>query len=194
MSPRTPQENERLREERRIQILETAIQFFAEQGYYNTKMSDIAQRLGLAKGTIYWYFDSKEDLFNRAFRHEFEKLAQPLLERALRQDLDAGEKLLAIAQASLDLLSNFEDLVFIMFQSMTTPQLGEMLTHDFKEYYDQFAQIIIPLFEQIGEPDPAGAASLFFAVLDGLMLQSLIQANLFDKERALAQIKLKFNL
>jgi AcrR family transcriptional regulator len=194
MSPRTPQENERLREERRVQILETAVQFFAEQGYYNTKISDIAQQLGLAKGTIYWYFDSKEDLFNRAFRHEFEKLARPLYEKALQQDLAAAEKLLAIAQASLDLVADFEDLVFIMFQSMTTPQLGEMLTHDFKEYYDQFAQIIIPLFEQIGEPDPAGAASLFFAVLDGLMLQSLIQANMFDNERALAQIKLKFNL
>jgi len=194
MSPRTPQENQRLREERRVQILETALQFFAEQGYYNTKMSDIADQLGLAKGTIYWYFDSKEDLFNRAFRHEFEKLAQPLFEKALQQDLSPAEKLLAIAQASLEMLSDFEDLVFIMFQAMTTPQLGEMLTHDFKEYYEQFGQIIIPLFEETGESDPAGAASLFFAVLDGLMLQSLIQANLFDKERALLQIKHKFNL
>jgi TetR/AcrR family fatty acid metabolism transcriptional regulator len=194
MSPRTPQENERLREERRIQILETALQFFAEQGYYNTKMSDIADQLGLAKGTIYWYFDSKEDLFNRTFRHEFEKLAQPMFEKALQQDLAANEKLLALARVSLSMLSDFENLVFIMFQAMTTPQLGEMLTHNFKEYYDQFAQIIIPLFEETGEPDPTGAASLFFAVLDGLMLQSLIQANLFDEARALAQIKLKFNL
>ncbi|WP_174729200.1 TetR/AcrR family transcriptional regulator [Mesobacillus harenae] len=46
--------------ERRVQILEIALQLFAEQGYHRTKISDIVREAGVAQGTFYWYFKSKE--------------------------------------------------------------------------------------------------------------------------------------
>jgi len=48
---------------RRKQILGCAIEVFAEQGYRNTDVQTIADQLGISKGTIYNYFDSKRDLF-----------------------------------------------------------------------------------------------------------------------------------
>ncbi|MCI0565036.1 MAG: TetR/AcrR family transcriptional regulator, partial [Nitrososphaera sp.] len=49
--------------ELREKIIQAAIASFAQTGFDRTKMEDIAKRLGLSKGTIYLYFEGKEDLF-----------------------------------------------------------------------------------------------------------------------------------
>jgi AcrR family transcriptional regulator len=46
--------------ERREQILEVALKQFSDYGYHKTKVSDIVKAAGVAQGTFYWYFKSKE--------------------------------------------------------------------------------------------------------------------------------------
>jgi AcrR family transcriptional regulator len=48
---------------RRHQILEAAIKLFTELGFHETKLDEVAQMAGVAKGTLYLYFKSKDDLF-----------------------------------------------------------------------------------------------------------------------------------
>jgi len=50
-------------EERRSQILEAALRCFAHQGYHQTTMDDIVEESGLSKGTLYWYYESKKEIF-----------------------------------------------------------------------------------------------------------------------------------
>lgn len=49
--------------ERRKQIYEAAMTCFNRKGYYQTTMDEIAAESGLSKGALYWYFDSKKELF-----------------------------------------------------------------------------------------------------------------------------------
>jgi AcrR family transcriptional regulator len=49
--------------ERRQQLLDTAGVLFAERGYANTRVIDICDAAGVAKGLFYWYFENKEALF-----------------------------------------------------------------------------------------------------------------------------------
>lgn len=51
------------REERRAQILGSALQVFATQGYHATSVSDLVEAAGVARGTFYLYFDSKQAIF-----------------------------------------------------------------------------------------------------------------------------------
>src|SRR5256885_8350500 len=44
------------------QIIEAAIRVFARSGYYNSRVSDIAREAGIASGTIYLYFKTKDDI------------------------------------------------------------------------------------------------------------------------------------
>ena len=55
---------EKLIEARRSQILEAAARVFAEKGFHRAKVKEIASAAGIAEGTIYNYFDSKEDLLS----------------------------------------------------------------------------------------------------------------------------------
>lgn len=53
-------------EVRRQEILDTAMELFAEKGYEDTSMADIARRMGVVQGLCYRYFDSKRVLFREA--------------------------------------------------------------------------------------------------------------------------------
>lgn len=67
----------------RDEILKSAIQLFSQKNYHAVTMIEISKGAGVSKGTLYWYFDSKEELFREIalagleyFYNEFEKIAQ----------------------------------------------------------------------------------------------------------------------
>jgi AcrR family transcriptional regulator len=55
--------------DRKAHLLKHAEQLFMEKGYADTRMVDIAAAAGVAKGLVYWYFDSKEALFRDIIQH-----------------------------------------------------------------------------------------------------------------------------
>lgn len=63
-----------MRHEKVDVIFQAAVQVFADQGFDQAKMDDIAQAAGVAKGTIYYHFKSKEDLFTGLMDEGMEKL------------------------------------------------------------------------------------------------------------------------
>jgi AcrR family transcriptional regulator len=54
----------RKRERRRGMVLDTALRVFSEKGYHQTRISDIIEAAGIARGTFYLYFDSKNAIFH----------------------------------------------------------------------------------------------------------------------------------
>lgn len=66
---------------KRERILRAAVDVFAEFGYFNAKVSQIAKSAGVADGTIYLYFDGKEDLLITIFREHTRSYLQALEQR-----------------------------------------------------------------------------------------------------------------
>src|SRR5205823_5089124 len=67
---------------KRERILRAATDVFAKSGYFNAKVSEIAKAAGVADGTIYLYFDGKEDILITIFREHTRNYLQSL-ERAI---------------------------------------------------------------------------------------------------------------
>lgn len=59
---------ERRKDARPGEILDAALDLFVEKGFATTRLEDVAQRAGVSKGTVYLYFDGKEDLFKAVIR------------------------------------------------------------------------------------------------------------------------------
>ena len=59
-------------------ILQAAKELFFKRGFYETSMALIAEESGLGKGTLYWHFSSKEELFNEMLKHEVENVIKRL--------------------------------------------------------------------------------------------------------------------
>ena len=76
MTPRTRFED--LDAERRESMLAAAAREFAENGYEAASVNRIIERAGISKGTLYYYFDDKEDLFATALRHAFVRFLENL--------------------------------------------------------------------------------------------------------------------
>ena len=56
------------KEARPKEIVEAALEVFARGGFAGTRLDDVAEKIGISKGTIYLYFDTKEDLFKACVR------------------------------------------------------------------------------------------------------------------------------
>lgn len=61
--PKSPERCGEIRTEMRNKILRESIRYFAKNGFSGTKISDLSKHIGIGQGTIYLYFESKEELF-----------------------------------------------------------------------------------------------------------------------------------
>src|SRR5207302_2286127 len=82
---------EKQRQEREALILQAAEEVLAEKGYHETSMDEIAARVGIAKGTVYLHFPSKEDLVVALYEGNVQKMSQAV-EAILSSELTARAK------------------------------------------------------------------------------------------------------
>jgi TetR/AcrR family fatty acid metabolism transcriptional regulator len=97
---------------KRERILRAAIEVFALNGYFNAKVSDIAKSAGVADGTIYLYFDGKEDLLVTIFREHTRNYLQSL-EREMATINRAEERLRVAIRHHLETLGRDRNLAIV---------------------------------------------------------------------------------
>lgn len=79
-------------EDKRKRIMQAAAKVLAEQGFHHTKIRDIAQEAGVADGTIYLYFNNKEDLLIQLFEQVMERVLS-MFRSSISSESDAEGKL-----------------------------------------------------------------------------------------------------
>jgi TetR/AcrR family fatty acid metabolism transcriptional regulator len=97
---------------KRERILRAAVDVFAEFGYFNAKVSQIAKAAGVADGTIYLYFDNKEDLLVSIFRDHTRNYLQSL-EQQLANVNHAEERLRIAVRHHLESLGRDRSLAVV---------------------------------------------------------------------------------
>ncbi|WP_025115248.1 TetR/AcrR family transcriptional regulator [Lysinibacillus fusiformis] len=88
--------------ERRNEILDTAESLFSEKGYEKTSTTDITKKMGVAQGTLYYYFKSKESLANALIDRQLNGIKQEFTEVIYNETLTAYEKIAWIFVYELD--------------------------------------------------------------------------------------------
>src|SRR5262249_40181543 len=99
--------------DKRERILRAATKVFARKGFYATRVSEAAKAAGVADGTIYLYFKSKDDLLVSLFEDRVVLLLETL-ERELHKRDDPRERLRAIIELQLGLLEGERDLAEVI--------------------------------------------------------------------------------
>jgi TetR/AcrR family fatty acid metabolism transcriptional regulator len=97
---------------KRERILRAAIDVFARNGYFNSKVSEIAKAAGVADGTIYLYFDGKEDLLVTIFREHTRSYLQSL-ERELAHIRRAEDRIRIAIRHHLETLGRDRSLAIV---------------------------------------------------------------------------------
>lgn len=154
-------------------ILRAAITVFARNGYFNSKVSDVAREAGVADGTVYLYFKNKDDLLFSIITEMLDSFIAHV--RAAITPLSSPlAQLREIARLHLDMLGRDRDLavVFEVEIRHSTKFMEEFSTKKLSEYLDLIQQVI-EAGQQAGEfrPDinPRIATKVFFGALDEMV-------------------------
>src|SRR4030095_7298298 len=121
--------------DKREAILRAAIGVFAHNGYFNSKVADIAKEAVVADGTVYLYFHSKEEIWHSIFDRSVEEAISEA-RKQLDQISDPKEKLRRIALLHLERLGADRDLAVVFQVELrgSTKFMEEFSAAAFAEY------------------------------------------------------------
>ena len=187
LMPRITQER---KNEIRNQFLDSAQKIFQEKGYAQTTMDDIVKASGTSKGAIYWYFKSKEELFQELHKRQLQQSILLLKDTVAGED-PASVKLRRIAQfyfASQDEKTRQQIRLNVEFDAASLNI--KAIQNRFRSHYVIFQDFLIGLLNEGIETkefssklDTDSIATLIVAVLDGLALRWAITDTPLDWNR-----------
>jgi len=177
--------------EKEYSLVRAATEIFRRQGYAAATMDAIAAEAGVAKGTLYLYFDNKEDLFFAVFDVFFESILEKA-ESAMADDMNAEARLRALYAVWASVLKNHSDYASLMLEFWAAGAAGDSADHlsqVFRAVYREhraFAAAIIRLGQEQGMFDATLDADALAAVaiggVDGLWLQVWFDPDLDAEE------------
>ena len=121
--------------DKREAILRAATTVFAHNGYFNSKVADIAREAGVADGTVYLYFKSKEEILHSIFDRGVDE-ALALARKQIELITDPRDKLRRIAFLHLERLGADRDLAVVFQVELrgSTKFMEEFSAAGFAEY------------------------------------------------------------
>jgi AcrR family transcriptional regulator len=170
------------KEEKRALIIEAAAKVFARRGFASTLMAEIAIEAGIGKGTLYEYFDSKENLFFAVFEWFVQATEAEAKVSISALGGSASERLDALSDSLMSSWAQMEDmysLVMEFWSASASSQMRERFKQAFKNGYSDFRQIVSTLIRdgiERGEFQPHvdidSVAAALVGTWDALLLQA----------------------
>jgi AcrR family transcriptional regulator len=174
--------NTSFRVNKKERIIEAAAQVFARSGYSNASIASIARQANIGKGTVYEYFNSKEDLFFAVFEW-FQKKTEKAAVVGI-SDLGGGaaDRLKALNDSLMGLWNEIKDvfvLVMEFWAASSSTQMRQRFKAAFKQLYDDYRRVVSALiqdginsgeFRSDVKPEPVAAALV--GTWDALFLQA----------------------
>lgn len=171
------------KDERRQEILAAALAAFAENGYAKTTMDDIVQRSGLSKGTLYWHFKNKEELFIATIVFAFQDMETQLTALVAQEDQPAQDRLRAfLGQAGTFILGN-KQFVGLLVDAFFQAYQNEAAMDTMRTMYQGYIEAVKAIIQQgiargeFRDVDPYLAAVALMAGGDGIALYMLMDPN-----------------
>ncbi len=166
MSPRTPEQFEEIRESRKQQIMDAALELFAMRGYANCSIAQLASHSGISKGLMYNYFESKEALL------------ATIIEDGMREILEyfdpdhdgvlTTEELTGFIRKVFSSIRENQQFWILYINIVLQPRVKAFLEGEpFSKVMDQYGPMLMAYFTEMGFEDPALEMLTFSALIEG---------------------------
>ncbi|MCP1096123.1 TetR/AcrR family transcriptional regulator [Bacillaceae bacterium OS4b] len=169
--PRTPEENDRIRQASKEKIRAAAMDLFIKQGYYATSISDIAKQAGISKGLLYNYYKGKEELLSEMVEARINEVME-VMEEAFTLNTPR-EQLEHIINGAIENIHQNPEVHRFYLHLQTQPESDEELikySHLILEENARQFEFQCKIFESMGETEPRKRSLYFSSVLQGIML------------------------
>lgn len=182
-----PRASERSAADTRAELLDGATKVFAERGYQAATVDEIVAKAGLSKGTFYWHFDSKEQLFAALLEARVDRPVGALIE-ITRSAPEEAATAPVVSHGLAALFEQQRDLVLLLHEYWRAAVRDEQLRTRYlerqKALRDTLARALAARHARTAVPlaIPADAlATAFIAMAEGLSREALLDPDSVDE-------------
>ena len=175
-------------------IIQAAIHVFARDGLEKGKIADIAKEAGIGKGTVYEYFNSKDEIFHAIVDTLMGDMTEAS-EKLYSMDLRPYDKLRTFMRMNTEMIFEMEDAMLIIAeiwaQGARAIKRGEHHTTELYQGYERMKVLVIKILKagvmahEFREMNYDGVATLSLAFIDGFVWQFMLNNNREAFDRAL---------
>jgi AcrR family transcriptional regulator len=179
----------------RDEILKAAIQLFANRGFHETSMSEVAREAKVSKALIFWHFKTKEELFLAVLNKLLEPYVIDFAEES--EKLDAREQIKKLIGGYVNFVrENASSVSFFLRRFMNGEEMPDAFTEQIRRLYDLYQALLtdrIRLAQETGlcphtyQSDVM--ANFVLAALNGLLINLLFTSQMpSDLDSSLAML------
>jgi len=167
----------------RDEILKAATKLFANRGFHETSMSEVARSAQVSKALIFWHFKTKEELFLAVLSRLLEPYVIDFAEEA--GVLDEKAQILKLVESYLLFVrDNANSIRFFVAQLLHDQQMSEGLTDQVLALYEGYRNLLTDLIARAQEKGlctreftPQAATAFLLSTLNGMLISSLFVGN-----------------
>ncbi len=185
MSPRTAQQNEEIRQQTQKQIIDSAFELFAKEGYSKTSIAAVAKKAGISKGLIYHYFDSKEAILEAIF-DQLVAMGDQMMN--FPEEFGPSEKIKQTLEQTFEFIEKETGMGRLMVSLALQPDVFDSL----KPKLDKVQERQILMFKEImwdlGHEQPELEAYQLGALMDGILMGYITMGDDYPLQEMKAKI------
>ena len=190
MSPRTKEQNEEIRQQKELSILETALILFAEDGFTFTSMQSIAKEAGVSKGNLYNYFVSKEELLEGVLKYGFKQFDELFEGEGI--ELKTEEQFEIALRGNFAMIKENESFWKLYYNMVAQPKVQELFRKIFAPFLEEYLKIFENYYKSKGDENPNVTALLLGSAMDGVSLAYIMMGETYPLEDVISQLIKKF--
>ncbi|MGE7909408.1 TetR/AcrR family transcriptional regulator [Lysinibacillus xylanilyticus] len=168
--------NDEKKKRKRSTILEAAIKLYSENGFAETKVAEIAKEAGVSFGTVFTYFNSKEELYEAAILEPLEEIKPYFIEIEERFKGEPLEIIKEMIDCHVQLFATRSEYLRLIQQVLARPERFPKLFKELDDFVNLFIDCIYPVIEagqKLGyfyEESPFLIAGSYLSILNGMRL------------------------
>ena len=145
-------------------IIEAALGVFAEKGYHETTIEDVADRLGVSEGAIYLYFKSKRELF-KAIGESGERQ----IKQIIPSSMEAEDPVKSFIDSAVKLSEQYESSYGLIFELLAEASRDASLKRIFREDFDEDCRTVAGFLKELRKRNLIGTSTDVHSISMGLL-------------------------
>jgi len=196
MAPRTEKEFEKIRQDKKELIKQTAMELFAEKGYHNTSISLIAQKTSISKGLLYNYFTNKEQLLLDIIEDIFRYYTVTFSEDVNKKEDYTKEAFFDYINYIFEELKSSTNKLKFYYAIYFQKEVEQIIKKYEKVFFERIYSMLIKYFQNMNCENPEEEMIYFSTIIEGTALEYVYMPDYFPleviKKKIIEYYKMKF--
>ncbi|RLD91242.1 MAG: hypothetical protein DRJ09_01795 [Bacteroidetes bacterium] len=190
MCPRSKEQYEEIRKNKRDLILKAALELFAENGFHNTTINSIAQKTNISSGLLYNYFESKDDLLRKIVSKGITEIITSLGDN--KNDILTKDEFVHYIKENFNIIKNNLNFWRLYIAIIIQPSVLKIVKDEILNLYSPLLKKLENYFIAQGVENPVVETKLFSSIMDGVSINYVLDSENFPLKDVINLIILRF--